>query len=270
MNGTPTFANPPIVELVLGAQFSPLTKMTAGHFGLFWKELPEEWTDPEDRPILVDQFELFDHPRQAIPVGFPIQLEPVRGPERFLLGHQNKDRLIQMQATRFHLNWRKRDGFYPSYKSLIGEFEEMFARFTAFTEKAALGRVNLNQWELTYIDAFPQGEHWQTPSDWARVLPGLFSNLFPLGGMELELGHRAAEWSYEIKPKRGRLHIAAQQGLLGDDRKPGLMLQMTARGPIGKGGVETLREGLDLGHTIAVEAFLRVVAEDILKQWGTK
>ena len=33
MTATPTFVSPPIVELVLGAQFSPLTKLTAGYEG---------------------------------------------------------------------------------------------------------------------------------------------------------------------------------------------------------------------------------------------
>ena len=63
MIGTPDFANPPIVELVLSAQFSPLTKLTAGHFGLFWKELGSDWTDPGDEPPIEDQFELFDRPK---------------------------------------------------------------------------------------------------------------------------------------------------------------------------------------------------------------
>jgi hypothetical protein len=36
MAGTANFVNPPIIELVMGVQFSPLPKLTAGHFGLFW------------------------------------------------------------------------------------------------------------------------------------------------------------------------------------------------------------------------------------------
>lgn len=62
MPPTPDFVNPPIVELVLGAQFSPLPKLTAGHFGLFWNELGPDWTEPGDGPLIEDQFELFDRP----------------------------------------------------------------------------------------------------------------------------------------------------------------------------------------------------------------
>src|SRR4051812_31939363 len=107
MTGPLEYANPPIVELVLGAQFSPLTKFTSGHFGLFWKELGDDWTDPEDRLLLADQFELFDRPRPSHPAGIELRIERVSGPGRFWLSHRNKDRLIQLQATRFHFNWRR-------------------------------------------------------------------------------------------------------------------------------------------------------------------
>lgn len=270
MTATPTFATPPVVELILGAQFSPLTKMTAGHFGLFWKELGPDWLNPSDGPVLDDQFELFDLPRWTTPEGIRFRLEPARMPGRFKVEHRSKDRLIQMQATRFLLNWRKRGDSYPSYRNLIAEFETTFARFTTFAEQAGLGQVALNQWELTYIDSFPREEYWQTPADWSRCLPGLFGNLFPTDGLGVVLEHRGAEWSYEIEPKRGRLHVSARPGRWGDDKQDCLLLQMTARGPVGKGGAESLRAGLDLGHKAAVGAFLRMVDKDVQRRWGTK
>ncbi len=270
MTGTADFASPPIVELILGVQFSPLTKLTAGHFGLFWKELGSDWTDPEDGSLLEDQFELFDRPKWSVPVGLQLRLEPIRLPGRFLLGHKSKDRLLQIQATRLHFNWRKREGFYPSYKRLVTEFEDMFDRFAAFTERTGLGKLSLNQWELTYIDAFPKDEYWETPADWSAFLPGLFCKLFPVDGLGIALEHRAAEWSYEIQPKRGRLHIATQPGRAGEDKRDALLLQMTARGSVGKGGAETLRSGLDLGHDAAWGAFLRVTSDEAKQRWRSK
>lgn len=270
MTGGPDFANPPIVELVLGAQFSPLTKLTSGHFGLFWKDLGEDWTESGDGPPLEDQFELFDRPKWSTATGLQLRLEPIRFPGRFTLGHKTNDRLLQIQASRFHLNWRKREDFYPSYTRLIAEFEEMFAKFSAFTEKNGLGPVAVNQWEMTYIDAFPKDQYWTTPVDWATFLPGLFGPLFPTEGLGIVLEHRAAEWSYEIESKQGRLHIAAGPGRAGEDKRDAVLLQMTARGPVGKGGAETLRAGFDRGHAAALGAFLRVTSEEVKKRWGTK
>jgi uncharacterized protein (TIGR04255 family) len=267
MSDTPKFTNPPVVELVIGAQFSPLTKLTAGHFGWFWKQLAAEWTDPSDGLPLEDQFEVFDQPRWAQLFKRELKLEPFRLPGRFMIGHRDKHRLIQIQATRFHLNWRKKDEVYPSYSTLIADFEALFARFVEFAETSGIGSVAVNQWELTYIDAFAQGEYWQTPTDWPTFLPGLFGNLKAADGLVLET--RAAEWSYEIAPKRGRLHLAANLGRTADGQQPVLLLlHSTARGPVGKGGADTLRAGLDLGHNVALETFLRVTSEDVKARWG--
>lgn len=264
----PDFETPPVVELVLGAQFSPLTKLTAGHFGLFWRELGDEWVTPGDGPLIADQFELFDRPRWDQTGAVELRLGPMPLPGRFTVEHRDKDRLVQVQATRFHYNWRRREGFYPSYRRLISEFEAMFGRFTAFVAAGGWGGVSVNQWELTYIDEFRQGDYWQTPADWSQFLPGLFGTPPTADGLALE--HRAAEWSYEIVPRNGRLHVVAQPGRSIDGQTPALRLEMTARGPVGRGGAGTLREGLDRGHDAAVGTFLRVTSEGAQRRWGKK
>jgi hypothetical protein len=78
---------------------------------------------------------------------------------------------------------------------------------------------------------------------------------------------RAAEWSYEITPKRGRLHIAAQLGRPAEGQQTALLLQTTARGPVGKGGADSLRAGLDLGHDAALGTFLRVTSDEVKARW---
>ena len=262
---TPTFQKPPIVEFVLGVQFSPLTRLSAGHFGLFWQELGEEWNSPEDGPPIQDQFELFDRPKWSHRFGAALRIEPGMPVGRFIVNHKDGDRLVQFQATRFHFNWRNKGDLKPSYKELISKFEAMFDLFQKFTAKVGLGDLVLNQWEVTYVDSFPQQDYWQTPADWSKFVPGLFGDLFSSPGMVLE--HRAAEWSFEIVPKRGRVHIAAQPGRR-DGESDSLLITTTARGPIGKGGVVTLREGLDLGHEMAVQSFLKMTSPDVQQQWG--
>ena len=265
MNETPTFSNPPVVEFVLGAQFSPLTKLASGHYGRFWNVLGEEWEKPEDAPPISDQFELFDSPKWSHREGAQFRLGSGIPVDRFILHHRDRNRLIQMQPTRFHLNWRTSGELKPSYKQLISEFESVFAQFEQFVRSNDLGKLELNQWEITYIDSFPQGEYWQTPADWSKFLPGLFGNLFAVPALELE--NRAAQWSFEIQEKRGRLHIAAQVGQWRDQQKDSLLVDTTARGPIGKAGVANLRAGLDLGHEVSVASFLKMTSDDIRRGW---
>jgi uncharacterized protein (TIGR04255 family) len=272
---TPDFAKPPVVEFVLGAQFAPLENFNTGHFGLFWERLGrDEWPIAGEEPPLDPQFELFDSPRWRVARNLQFKLQPGFQPGRFTLQNADRDRMIQLQDTRLLLNWRKRTSGgevkYPSYKVLICEFEQRLAFLEKFVMEHELGELQFNQWEITYVDSFPQEEFWQTPADWQRILPGLFGTLSTTTQSELSLEHRAAEWSYEIKPKKGRLHVIAQVGCLIESGKPSLLLNLTARGPIDGSGFTSLREGLDLGHLVSVREFLGMVDQNIKDTWNQK
>lgn len=268
MKQTPTFKNPPIVEFVLGVQFAPLTRMTSAHHGRFWDFLGGDWGNPRDNPPIPDQFERFEG---AAAADRRLHLKLEHGPvvNRVTFINQAENRLLQIQPTRFHLNWRKSDDFYPSYKSLIKEFEDMLARFTAFCDREAIGPIEMNQWEITYVDAFPRGEYWDTPADWGRFLPGLFNRDRPQPVAPLRLENRSVAWAMEIEPKLGRLHLQASLGRWKSEAAEALMLDLTARGPIGPASTTSYRDGLELGHDVAVEQFLHMVSEETKQRWGT-
>lgn len=267
----PEFARPPVVELVLGAQFAPLANFSSGHLGWYWKHcLDQEWVRAVDAVPLQDQFETFDeHRRWRVP-GVQVMLEPMAAPSRLQITNQSGDRMIQVQPTRFHYNWIKKEGTYPRYEKVLEEFRRRLARFEHFTEEADLGQLILNQWELTYVDRIPAGELWESPADWHRVLPGLLAPPVPLPELAPETVG-GGEWHFEISPQRGRLHVSAQLAKWGDAGEPALLLQMTARGPISKeGGDAELKSGLDLGHNTTVEAFLRLTSPQAHAFWGRK
>lgn len=271
MISAPDFVHPPIIELVLGAQFDRLPDFTSGHLGLFWSELgTSDWGRPKDDVPLDDQFETFQRPRLPSPTSIQLTLTSSPIPGRFLLHHSSGDRLIQVQPSRFHFNWRKQGGFYPSFRKLIGEFEQQFATFSRFASKCGLGEVKVNQWELTYVNAFPQGQYWRTPADWSTFLPGLFGSLFPADEIGLVLENRKAEWSYEIAPKRGRLYLSAAPGRVAGEDVDSVLLRLTARGPATSRDAAGLRAGLDCGHDAAVGAFLKVSSKDSQEKWGMK
>jgi uncharacterized protein (TIGR04255 family) len=272
MEQTPDFAHPPIVEFVLGVQFAPLENMTTGHLGLFWDRLGRtSWPIVGDEPPLEPQFELFDRPRWRTARQLQLKLQPGFQPGRFTIQNSDRDRMIQIQDTRLLLNWRKRLSGekvkYPSYKVLIADFEAHYALLEQFVAEHALGELQPNQWEIAYVDSFPQGELWQTPADWQKILPGLFGTLSTNLQSELVLEHRAAEWSYEIAPKRGRLHVNAQVGFIAESSQPSLLLNITARGPVEGTGIPSLRKGLDLGHDVSVREFLAMVNPSIKSSW---
>jgi uncharacterized protein (TIGR04255 family) len=260
----PVFDQPPVIETVLGVQFAPVKGLSSAHVGWFWKQfLDSKWEKIAEVVPLPDEFERFG---QVAPGPVRFKLEPIRFPARLQISWVNDGRMIQIQPTRFHYNWNRVGGEYPRYRSVRREFDCYFETFRRFIEEAKLGEVAPNQWELTYIDSIPQGTLWTTPADWHELLPGLFSARGSPRSVQLE--SFGGEWHYEIPGQLGRLHISVQLARLGDDPTPALLLQSTARGPIGKEGVASLEEGLDLGHRVAVDLFVEITSDKAHAAWG--
>lgn len=262
----PVFDKPPVIETVLGVQFGPLKGLTSAHLGWFWKTyLDDKWEKVAETVPLPDEFERFE----ATPPG-PVRfkIEPVRLPARLQISQADNGRMMQIQPTRFHYNGNRVGGEYPRYRNVREEFDRYFETFCRFVADARLGEVVPNQWELTYIDSIPRGLLWDTPADWHELLPGLISPRRLLGSVRLE--SFGGEWHFEIAPQRGRLHVSVQLARLGEDPTPVLLLQSTARGPLGKEGATNLGEGLELGHRAAVDAFVGITSEKAQKAWGRK
>jgi uncharacterized protein (TIGR04255 family) len=259
----PVFDNPPVIETVLGVQFAPVRGLTSAHVGWFWKQyLDGKWEKIAEVVPLPDEFEGFE----PIPAPVRFKIEPIRFPARLQISWANDGRMIQIQPTRFHYNWNRVGGEYPRYRRVRGEFDRYFETFRRFVAEAKLGEVVPNQWELTYIDSIPQGSLWTTPAGWHEVLPGLFPSQSPPGAVQAE--SFGGEWHYEIPPQLGRLHVSVQLARVGDDPTPVLLVQSTARGPIGQGGVATLEDGLELGHRVAVDTFIDITSDKAHGVWG--
>jgi uncharacterized protein (TIGR04255 family) len=258
----PVFDNPPVVETVLGVQFAPLQGMTSGHLGWFWKGfLDVSWEKVVDAYALPDMSENFETPIG----GLGIQVGPVPLPQRFQISQPNTGRMIQVQPTRFHYNWNRVGGDYPHYKSVREEFDRYFGAFCHFTQEAGFGAIRQNQWELTYIDSIPKGSLWETVADWHEVLPGLFSR--PPAVEDVGFESFGGEWHFEIRPRKGRVHVSVQLARVGSEPEPVLLLQTTARGPIGNGAAVDVGAGLELGHRAALDVFLAITSEKAKEAW---
>lgn len=270
---TPTFETPPIVEFVLGVQFDALAGLSSAHYGQFWDVIGRDnWTGPRDQPLIRESFERFD--RKPIAAELKLQLESTPPLPRLTLISTNaeRDRLIQFQPTRLHLNWRSIEAksSYPSYKKLIVEFEKTVQQLHDFCDSAGIAPPNINQWEITYVNRFPQGQLWQSPCDWGDILPSLFPKGAPVTTADLKMDGRSLQWAFEITPKLGRLHVQTSIDRRPNTEDEALLLTLTARGPLNSDRTPTYRDGLDLGHETSVNEFLAMVDHDLRKSWGEK
>ena len=158
--------------MVLGVQFSAILGFTAAHAGWFWREhLGDDWPRVLEVPPISNVFERFGRDVKWSPREL---LVAQGGPApRLQFESSDSERMVQVQNTRFHYNWRKREGTYPSYEDCLLPFKSSWEKFIAFCQMAELGVPDPNQWEITYINDFPKDEMWSTASDWIWILPAL-------------------------------------------------------------------------------------------------
>jgi uncharacterized protein (TIGR04255 family) len=266
----PAFDRPPVVETVLGVQFGPIDKLTAGHYGWFWKcYLDGTWTKTEDAPPLPDQFEKFgDQLAWSLPKpAFTFQQTPE--PERIVIVNEENDRVLQIQNNKFYYNWRKSLNAYPTFAETYPEFLRYLDMFEHFVIDAGLQVTPRNQWELTYVNHIPKGTLWESTSDWPAIFPGL------LGAPSKPASHVICEgisgtWRFEILPRKGRLHVAIQHARNNEGQEV-LLMNLTARGPVVTGDYESdLSFGINIGHDALVRTFCHISSDAALAFWGLR
>jgi uncharacterized protein (TIGR04255 family) len=263
----PDFDRPPVIETALGVQFAPIGNFTTGFYGWFWKAyLDATWTKTQDAPRMPAQFEKFgENDQWQTGPPFMIQESPHAGRIYFI--NETDDRIIQLQSDRLVYNWRKRQKEYPSFKETYPEFRGHLQLFERFVRESGLAAPFYNQWELTYVNAVPKGELWESPADWGTIFPGLFVGI---DTQDLGVIRRQAmcNLKFEIVPKMGHLYIATQHVKIEDNREA-LLVNLTARGPLvtddeGSG----LATGIFRGHEAIVRTFHQIASPKARAHWG--
>lgn len=154
--------SPPIVEVVCGVLFEQ---------------------NPEIDPILLGAY--WDQRRDMYPGR---QLQPaITEPGTFVLGPMPPGRVwmlsadaawvVQLQADRFYVNWRKRGPVYPRFspraedQSMLSRVTDEYQRFLGFCEQRLGVSPVAKRIELAKIDHFLRPQHWQTAGDLVAMLP---------------------------------------------------------------------------------------------------
>lgn len=258
----PRYSNPPVVETVIGVQFAPLVGYSSVFAGRFWSiHLGQEWAKSTEAPRIMDQFERFDDKALWTPLTFTVQPGL---PNRVQFTSANEDRMIQIQDSRFILNWRKKaDRAYPTYETLLTEFVALFRKFATFASEAGLGNIEPNGWEVTYVNHIPRGDLWNSVSDFSKIVPGLSA----IGASGFNLETMSADWRYTLPNERGRLYTSVRH-ILADNISEAMMIQLVVRGGIDPEKQQSLKDGLELGHEAAARCFVALTSSAAQACWG--
>lgn len=266
----PDYDNPPVVETVLGVQFSPIPDFSNAHLGAFWQALgQQEWPSVTDLPPLPRQEERFSPGGQW---GRRLQLHLTQDPSgRVQIKNREGNRMVQLQNGRLHLNWLGKGGDqYPRYSSVRAEFQDCLSRLRQFAEQQQLGTIEPDQWEVTYVNRIPQSTVWNAPSDWTFFKP---LNAIPSVDGLIEAESFSGEWHFVIPDQQGRLHIKWQHAIDAEQEPAEMIrLDLTARGPVKTSDdmESSVLNGIDLGHETIVRSFNVLMSDAANQEWKLK
>lgn len=262
----PEYEQPPVIETLLSVQFGPLAQFSILHFGLYWAKIRADYPHYEVQPPLGPSVEQFGEEIWKQP---GIKFEIVHGPEvRCWFIDKSGTRLIQVQRDRFIHNWRrvKDEDVYPRYANIKPKFIEEWQGFCRFVDEAELGKPEVNQCEVTYVNHIELGRGWKSYGELNRVIAcwsGVYSGNF-LSAPESVLVNA----SFVIPEQKGRLHIAMQRAIRTRDAKEVLQLSLTARGKPASSRLEDILEWFDLGHEWIVRGFTDFTTREMHKLLG--
>lgn len=260
----PAYDHPPIVELVIGVQFTRLAAMKTGHFGAFWGTLPqeEEWSILEDAPALpAESLELPAMP----PWTFRIAAGDVS--TRLQIRKKSGNRMIQIQQDKLFLNWLGEDGGqYPRFDNLLPEFKNLLSRLQAFTDAHSLGAIDCNQWELTYVNHLRKPTHWKAYDDVNRFFAKPFLMQAPATMTQLE--EFRLQQQYEIRPRLGRLFADIKTARRHKATEEVIVVSISSKGPVKENS--ELWDGLRAGHDATVTFFDSMISDHARQAFGRK
>jgi uncharacterized protein (TIGR04255 family) len=268
----PKFANPPVVETLLGVQFDPLVKMRITDYGLFWDRIRDDFPVVEEHPPLQPAVEspstrplVHASAQWRIGGNFPLPRVWYRAVANELAAGQYRG--IQLQPDRFMQNWMRsaRDSSrYPSYEANRAEFLKYLNIFNKFASDRNLDPLNPNQCEVTYVNRIPL----------EMELDAVFQYCFPSLTVK-----RSTDFlpkpeslnyvtSFQMGPGNGRLHVLIRGPVSLEPGGSVIDFRLTARGAPKGRAVDDVMRWLDLGREWVVRGFHCLTSAEMHRKWG--
>ncbi|MGH7099830.1 MAG: TIGR04255 family protein [Stellaceae bacterium] len=267
----PDFERPPINEVVLSIQFASIPAFRSVHIGLLWDKFRQEYPKVSERPPLPAAFETFGGmPVNPAPL---FQIEALTAPpmSRFWFEEEEGAEIIQIQQDRIVHNWRKRETEqrYPRYETIRQRFASDLERFGAFLASEHLGELRPNQCEVTYINLIEIPGDDDIHRHLARITPLWAGRFSESCSFELESAGIQTRFVLREDGKPfGRVYVNCTPAVLIAQNRPGIRLDIIARGkPRDESIAEALRL-LDTEREVVVRTFAAVTTPEMWEIWG--
>lgn len=265
----PDYERPPVIEVVYGMQFSPLSELRTPLIGLFWQAIKADYPKFKEMPVLAPVIERYDQEGKTEQPTLELLQEAPLPRMFFLDDHENW--VMQLQNDRFLHNWKRvsDDDTYPRYDIVSDKFFQVWDRFCEFCRTEGISKPKLNQLELTYINHIPVGSKNTVGEEITRVFPDIIWRK----SHEFLPVPESLSWktSFLLPDKQGRLHVSLRHATRIKDKTPTLLLELTARGIPSTIETAQIRSWFSLSREWIVRGFSDLTNSEVQKTtWARK
>lgn len=250
----PDFERPPLQEVALAVGFDEWSGLRAIELGPLWQSWRQEYPHLDEQPPLPPE------PGQG-GTGFLVSFgAPPLG--RHLFTSADGSRMLQLQADRLILNWRRPQGggAYPRYPALRAEVQRRLSELQDFSRDRRGAPLLVRQVEVTYVNLIAGTGGVPALAD---VLVGQAETADDwLGTLQEE--RLVRRWSAAGPEELSLSSVAAPGGVYEDS--PVLALTLSVRGTVPT--TERVWDTLDSAHAHLVRSFTALTLPSMHERWG--
>ena len=259
--GFPDYKNPPVIEVVSGILFKPLSSLLSPHIGLLWEKYRSDYPRCQEVAPITPVVERYDEPPSMT-----LEIAEVPPLARVWFISESGNALIQIQRDRFLHNWRKvsPEDEYPRYHKVKKMFRDRLGLFQDFLEDNKLGVIEPLQYEMTYINHIPQGEGWEDLGEIGKVFPDFAFRAEKARFLPAPFG---VNWRtvFALPERAGRMHVLIRHVRVRDTGRPLLLMELTVRGIGSKKSLAGMEQWFDLAREWIVRGFAELTGEEVQK-----
>ncbi|WP_324779905.1 TIGR04255 family protein [Thiobacillus sedimenti] len=256
-DGLPDFRDPPLNEVVLGVQFSPVKGYQQIYAGEVRNLFKSEYPQVQEQPPLPPEFEAFGLSSPSA----KINLVTGATHDRFWFLTPLGDELIQFQQDRLLHNWRKvgdETNPYPRFEAMLDRFRSELERLQAYMGGFSAPALAINQCEISYINHIDVDS--SRSDDWLRYVS------FATEPDDFSLNFREVIRDSEGRPC-ARFSCEAVTGMKSGSRRT-IVLTLTVRGAPKGPEIDSALDFITSGRKVIVSRFADVTTDVAHKKWG--
>lgn len=260
----PSFKSPPVYEVAIGIGFQPLQSWTSVAPGEFYQSIKDRFPKVEDQPPLAP-ISLVSDPTLQLDLVLP----PVR---RVWFVSEDDSLLIQVQANRLHVNWRKTEEIaqYPRYGQVLDLFFYALQNLEHFANQRG-ENLTAVAGEVTYVNHIPAGVLWQDWTDLRKVFRDwsvVPTNLGGVNAVSCILSYEGTQDKPASVSRGNSMNVEIRTGRRLSDDTEVLTLQLTNRGLIPSSDLSSIQDWVDVASADIVRMFTNLTSEQAHKNWG--